>query len=204
MNTEFDAITGRKYINGDSINYNSSVVATYKGEARFLQDDGTLVKINQVPSLVSDNMLTYYLGNSHAQIKLECKSCDNGDSHSLYYDLNGGVSNSTLPFNGAETEFTLIIFLDDNQANKVFRTILEISELSKNGEYKYIYLFHNCVAFFSDVWNMSNLSSYPFTNLLTDTELFQDSPDDIGKNAFTYKERPLHELHEIRNNLDFL
>lgn len=188
MTIEYDSITGRKYINSDVVSYNASFIASYNGETRFLQEDGTLVKVNQMPSIVSDNILTYYLGFGHAQIKLECESCNNGESYDFYHDLNGVLGNSTESFSATDTDRPLIIYLDDNQAEKIFESLLKIYELEQNKQYKYITLFHNCVSFLYDLWNISDINPYPFTYLLTDTELFKDSSEDIGMNAFTFND----------------
>jgi hypothetical protein len=203
------------------------LIATYNNQTRFLLNNGTLV-ISDNPDAISvyrqvmekvassalfnaheleGNLLTFYLDVNHAQMRFNCRNCENGGSHDYFYEIVNGFTKGNAPFNTLQTNWNgstmvmdchipgeaLSFYLSDIQAAQVYGALSEIASLSQQGKYTYVELIHNCVSLLTDVYNKAGFNQH-FSNYLLPEELLVDS--DVKPTALVhqkyYNEDHLH------------
>jgi len=161
-------------------------------------------------SELNENYLSFYLGTGHAQIELNCKTCDDSKEHRYFYDLNNRMGKQETPFFGPKDKnfsddwyainnytpaggLPLKFHLNNNQAKKVLATLNNLYTLSQNGEYKYVDIIHNCVSILTDVYIGAEFSNH-YSNFFKDEELI-DAHTDTHPTAF------IHRFHFVKDHL---
>lgn len=194
MSLKRDVITNREYIvmdGGDPSNYNYEFLASYKDELRFINEEGKLVRMKGADFAPSANVLEFYLNLGHTYLKLECESCDNDGPHNFFYDFADTITKGTeiAPYYldslyGKHDPAPLKVYLSDAQADMVFATISNLTDLAAAGKYKYVSGIHDCVSLLTDVYKQSGFPGH-FSDYHTDYELLKGLVE--GKTAFNHR-----------------
>jgi|GEM_PF-5788718 len=195
INTEYDAITNRKYIvmnsnDFDASNYTYTFLASYKNELRFINEDNVLVRVKGATPTETGNKLAFTLDAGHTFLKLDCLQCDNQRDHSFFYGLDSYIEKNKdiMELSSIQSWYTtrepLTLHLNNEQAIASFNAISHLMDLSAKGEYKYIPTIHNCVSLLTDTYKQSGFSG-DLADYHTDSEIMHSLTE--GKGAFIYK-----------------